>query len=675
MTSTVDTMKKFMNVLDTSSRGGLSGLNEAVQAVSRFSSANDWIQNFINECNDFNTTNSHGYTSVDNFLAAVCDINLNNQDTGAITGKDAGGLTIKTPESIIPENNNGSFPTPGSKTTIQGLTVKWPTTGYSGSTLTQSEQLVLYGLNSWWINESLNLINESYGLNFYNNSATISEISVKFNYTQSSTLAYVNYSYSPSTGKSTQLNLSINMYHYNTIKSDNENGASDSTTTYLDRVIAHELTHAIMASTVDYAYKLPQFAMEGLAELVHGIDDARKYTIRSLCLSSSRLSAALNLYDTSTGTVDSYAAGYMALRYLAKQGQSTTDYITFTPTATMYYDTYDSSKLIITESAATEVWLDSRNKIKYDNIKNIDASSSNGQMILAGDTQQNTIISGRGNSSIWGGAGNVSDTLQGGTGATVFYYGIDEGNDIIQNYDVNKDMIYLYSGSNVTVNANSSDILLNIGAQHITVKNTAGSNIIVQTSDGLKYNAWIGKENQANTIQYNKNYNFYAGGNQSDTLIINESADIWMNNIHEIQYQNIDILDARNSSGFNILAGSNTSNLIIAGTGFSSLWGGDGNINDTLQGGGIDEFYYGMNEGNDLITNSNQLDKVVLYTPDFSYASAALSGTDLVISTTGGNTLTIQNWENGALNTFETYNGEQYKFIHTPNGVTYDRIK
>ena len=68
MTSTVDTMKKFMNVLDTSSRGGLSGLNEAVQAVSRFSSANDWIQNFINECNDFNTTNSHGYTSVDNFL-------------------------------------------------------------------------------------------------------------------------------------------------------------------------------------------------------------------------------------------------------------------------------------------------------------------------------------------------------------------------------------------------------------------------------------------------------------------------------------------------------------------------------------------------------------------------------------------------------------------------------
>ena len=84
-----------------------------------------------------------------------------------------------------------------------------------------------------------------------------------------------------------------------------------------DRSIAHELTHAVMHSNINYYAigLLPAFVREGSAELTIGIEDYRKVDIKKLANNPTLLSQALST-DISKVTVSgienpSYAGGYM----------------------------------------------------------------------------------------------------------------------------------------------------------------------------------------------------------------------------------------------------------------------------------------------------------------------------------------------------------------------------
>ena len=178
------------------------------------------------------------------FLMKYCGINLYNEDTGAISGYDAGNSTIKTTESVVPESGEAEYPSENSFTK-RGLTVIVP----DKSTLTESEQIIVKGLYSWWIEESLKLIEESYGSNysFVNNPYTIT---VKFN----------NGDYWASTNGST---LYINTNFWKNIMNGDENGymytstGAKNTAAILDQTIAHELTHVIMSSNINPFWDLP----------------------------------------------------------------------------------------------------------------------------------------------------------------------------------------------------------------------------------------------------------------------------------------------------------------------------------------------------------------------------------------------------------------------------------
>ena len=117
------------------------------------------------------------------------------------------------------------------------------------------------------------------------------------------------------------------MKFYNNIDMTSEDGASSSTSAYLDRTLAHEFTHAVMAANINNFGSLPMYFVEGTAELVHGIDDERRTRITELV--STRRTDLENVFQSSTvgttGDADPYAAGYMLLRYLAKQGQGPRD--------------------------------------------------------------------------------------------------------------------------------------------------------------------------------------------------------------------------------------------------------------------------------------------------------------------------------------------------------------
>lgn len=301
MASALSTIKKFMKVLDKTSKSGTSALNEAVKSVSNFSSWSELVSTMVKDCANFNGNGTA-------FLKNMCGINLSNSDTGAITGSDAGGGSTKTATSIVPESGSWKYP---SKTSfkIQGLTVTVP----KKSTLDSSEKYIVGGLYTWWINNSLSLIKNSFGLNFKTSGVTVKKIDVSFYNADNGKFASVNCG---SGRKTESLQLKINMHYFEGIeKKNNPNGVGTSSTlTYLDRTIAHELTHAVMAANIDYFMNLPMSFREGSAELVHGIDDKRKDSIQTLAADSSKLRSALN-----GRSINSYAAGYIALRYLAKQ--------------------------------------------------------------------------------------------------------------------------------------------------------------------------------------------------------------------------------------------------------------------------------------------------------------------------------------------------------------------
>lgn len=320
-------IRAFMHALNGTSATSSFAFDDAVNYCTggKFASKNALVTKFMNDLNS-----SASYTD---FLENCCGIDLTNADTGAITGSDAGSGSTKTAESIVPENSNPAswtVPTPGSYTTIDGLTVHWPTTGANGNPLSAAEQHIMAGLNSEWIQQSLNLLEETYGINFNEKDTTCKDIDLVFeDNSTGNALAYVT--------TSNPLQLTVNMHYYNDIDTTSEDGKLVPSSPmyysagYLDRTIAHEFTHAVMAANVRFPEYLPLYLMEGAAELTHGIDDLRASTMKNLLENPSHLNDILSRGITASqiqyGGTDvaqrdeNYAAGYMLLRYLAKNGQ------------------------------------------------------------------------------------------------------------------------------------------------------------------------------------------------------------------------------------------------------------------------------------------------------------------------------------------------------------------
>ena len=62
---------------------------------------------------------------------------------------------------------------------------------------------------------------------------------------------------------------------------------------------------------------------------------------------------------------------------------------------------------------------------------------------FAGDGGNNQITAGKGNDSLWGGAGSSEDVLIGGSGQDMFWYGKGDGNDQVQKSKTG-DVVNLY---------------------------------------------------------------------------------------------------------------------------------------------------------------------------------------------------------------------------------------
>ncbi len=405
--SAQDVIKNLVGAWSKTLLSDTAKLDESIRLCSHFNSIQEAIDQMVADCR------SAG--SADTFLKKYCGIILDNIDTGAITGWDAGGSSVKTAAGVVPETDNVQHIANYAKASFvrNNVTIN---IAEKVSSLTADGKKVLDGIYSWWAEESLKLIEESYGVKF----AAGEEINIAL--TPSATYS----------GLTSGNDVSINLQAVTFDDDDDYQGNG------IDRTIAHEFTHIAQNLFMGY---FPQFLHEGLADLTCGIDDRRKGYINYLASRADSLASVLDTSSTGTGSAFHYAAGYMFLRYLAKQAA----------------DNYDSSTPHAWDDAVT----------------------------LSG-TDADDFLTGKGsNQTLTGGNGN--DTLSAyGDGAQVSG---DEGNDYIL---TNGDALAAYGGlGNDTLKNRGDNSTLTGGADNDLLVNgeywdteRGGSNVVLSGGDG-----------------------------------------------------------------------------------------------------------------------------------------------------------------------------------------------
>ena len=530
-------IQKFMASLDVTAKSGTEALDEAVQACSDFKSLQDLIDHAVSDCSKAG--------SGDVFLKEYCGIDLDNTDTGAITGSDAGGGSIKTAESVVPESGTVDKTFTSDSFTVNGLTFRigdlstMDTGDPESATVTTLSEKQLYiwqALHSWWAKAALDLNAESFGDNFSftsNSSATVKTIYVYFkNVTDAGYFAMVSPRYYESTNKTYALKLKINMKYAEGIVEDDMNGSfkASGDTIYFDRTLAHEFTHAVMAANLPAdVYIFPTFVREGLAELTCGIDDKRKDAINNLASNPDKLKKYLSDMSREIKEYDNpYSAGYILFRYLNKQASTSsggTDTIQPAPTpesvsgtaynydggnSTIYagtsnvssgYTVYDQVNFK-TDFAGFNVSGD--NLYIYSNSGTLTVLNARGNVISYGDAGGNVIahsdiaksggtIDRRSSSTfdVIVGANNADNQIYASSGGSNLWGGVGGNDTLIGGNGYDAFNYKIGSGADVIENAGDNDVVnLNdvsfsqITTARITTSSVGSSEIYAEFADG-----------------------------------------------------------------------------------------------------------------------------------------------------------------------------------------------
>ena len=643
MSTAVGIIKKFVQTLVETKNVGTAAVDEAFKAVGAV--------NYEVFMNKFYKVRDNYLYSFQDFCEQECGIRINNTDTGAITGSDAGtSKTPKTSESIIPESAKAVELTSAqyNSFTKNGLTVnityfnKTDTEAgedfdYSSENYLAKQKLAVRALYNWWIPEALDLINESLGINFTDGRANTNEIDVVFygnangwNYHDGEALDVTRISYDM--GRASRVTFMINADYLYNLTANDKNGTlpqncyiyredyynAKAYTNYLDRLIAHALAEVALKANVAYVDELPMEIAEGLCALVDGYDDAT--------------TAHYNFvnFDNDTG-------GYGRLRYLAKNySDGLPDGVSYNDKKTVLTVTneFTGGTLDLTELEST--------------VKTVKATALKKNIRILGNDNANSLAGGTGNDSLNGGKGNDSlnggkgdDTLVGGAGKDVFIY--TAGNDTVADYEAG-DKISL-GGSISKTAVSGSDVVFTVGKNTLTVKDAAGKTLTLINDKGKEYDtvvssaktlkitnktsspvtlaADIGKADasartKAVKIVGNKFDNVILGGSKNDTVYGESGNDSIVGNAGNDNLYG--------GSGKDTLVGGAGNDYLVGGAGNHQLKGDKGNDtltggagNDSLWGGaGNDVFIYSSGDGDDVIFGFDSKDTLTLDTFDFA---------------------------------------------------------
>lgn len=167
------------------------------------------------------------------------------------------------------------------------------------------QRAVLNSLKGFWISEGEQRVFDALGLR-----ADGAELEITFsNDSSSQALASVSYTGADGNGRVLNQVLNVNLAYFDS--SSLPDGGSYPQ--YTDRVIAHEMAHAVMGRTMNFAGGLPSWFIEGTAEAVQGADE-RLAADTAGGTDTTAIVAAFNADDVSASP--GYSGGYAAVRYM-----------------------------------------------------------------------------------------------------------------------------------------------------------------------------------------------------------------------------------------------------------------------------------------------------------------------------------------------------------------------
>ena len=602
MSTSVDTMKNFFNVLklyaNDTTTDGVAILDHAVKTVSHFAGLQDAVNHFIYDIASVTASTGNPWQSLYQNCGIVVGADYDfSVDTGSASGYNAGMGIVKNAQDIVPEDNVilSELPLPAAASssthTYTGAdgntftyTVNYPlqylevvdvstaqksaggsldysnvqTTylqaGITYNSVTSDGRVVysalgeqvapamlnmLRGLENYWLDGAFKLAYDSFGLDFNGKMLNI--------------MFGINVPYDADTTPTEYTDLeavfpvdSINMYldsvYRSSLDPSDTNGkaysASGNIRMYVDRLIAHEMIHAVMFAAGLFKDNMPEFFTEGVAELNQGVDDyngTRTTRLLALADDSERLTNAL-AFEAGTGTADAYPAGHMFLRYLLHQslptqvaigtgttpelfaytggeeilsGAATGSQVNLASNIGFTATTASGDDLIVSTTTGNLIVRDARGKLlnfanesgtvvsrsyMADAAGTVDGRGLSGYEFIAGaNNVNNALIAGDGGAQLWGGVyGN--DELFGGNGADVFVAGVACGNDTIYNAASN-DIINLsatldqITGTNVTssgvaLNFSDGSTLAVAGTVGATFALTDGSTFVADQTSG-----------------------------------------------------------------------------------------------------------------------------------------------------------------------------------------------
>jgi flagellin len=165
-----------------------------------------------------------------------------------------------------------------------------------------------------WVGASLERINTYYGLQGDGASINVN----LFQGSSSGVLAYVQWTATDAQGKA--LNLSLNLDLADFLPLNPPNGGT--APYYNDRIVAHEMVHAVMGRTMNMS-ALPNWFKEGAAEFIHGADERVIGDTLNYTAGAGTVNAGIDAIQTAFSADDvsgsaGYSAGYLATRFIEK---------------------------------------------------------------------------------------------------------------------------------------------------------------------------------------------------------------------------------------------------------------------------------------------------------------------------------------------------------------------
>ena len=332
--------------------------------------------------------------------------------------------------------------------------------------------------------------------------------------------------------------------------------------------------------------------------------------------------------------------------------------------------TTNGDTLKVGSSYNSDIWLNDDDR--YSNIRVIDASDNGKDLIIAGNSHNNSIISGDGDTTLYGGGGSSNTLIGSDDDRNVFWYkrgSSDYAVNFITGDKGYSDIIRLSEADCTRILRDDGGIVFNMSDgnfMRLQLKNSNYDDPILYTLDGTNINRMKISKNDTNTLTYRKDTNFYYIVLGGQINVTGSDNAIWLGGENAQTFVNVDTINARQSYGSNVLMGNTNSNVIYGGNGYNTLWGGSGGAADTLiSGQGVDKFLYARTEGNDIIYSDDARDVINIYNSTLSDIMSLYTDDYCVqLTFNTGETLTLGN-STSLTPTFQLSDGSQYNFNRT----------